>query len=246
MFFELHFWGFLLVVVQIRDQLMQSMRNSHPRVRIVIAHRLNSDLNSVFSLQATGCKFRYGSSFGVPSDPTFWVRWFSSLGKAYSRHATDSVNCQYSSVCFVMKYCPHSTVFRNPASIQTFINCGCGSFSTRSLCLCNKFSCARISIECVGVIVNKSAGAKCGSDCSATTSSCSWSTATALFTLIWEQFQSYLHRRSIVLIILHLLCFWAFLETMDLWLGKLGVRSLRIWSSSIQRLLSHSPPGLSL
>ena len=34
----------------------------------------------------------------------------------------------------------------------------------------------------------------------------------------------------------HLLWFWAFLETMDSWLGKLGVNFLRIWSWSMQRL----------
>ena len=39
-----------------------------------------------------------------------------------------------------------------------------------------------------------------------------------------------------VLIMFHLLCFWAFLGTMDSWLVKLGVRFLRIWSSSIRRL----------
>ena len=48
------------------------MRNSDPRVRIVFVHRLNSDLNSVFTLQTTGCNFRYGPNFGVPSDPTFF------------------------------------------------------------------------------------------------------------------------------------------------------------------------------
>ena len=58
---------------------------------------------------------------------------FSSLGKVYSRHVTGSANCKNSSVCFVMKYCPTSTVFRNPASVQIFINrSGCGSLSTRS------------------------------------------------------------------------------------------------------------------
>ena len=72
---------------------------------------------------------------------------FSSRGKVYSRHVTGSTNCKISSVCFVMKYCPTSTVFRNPASVQILINRSrCGSFSTRSLCYCNKFSCARISI----------------------------------------------------------------------------------------------------
>ena len=43
---------------------------------------------------------------------------FSSLGKVYARHVTGSVNCENSSVCFVMKYCQTSTVFRNPASVQ--------------------------------------------------------------------------------------------------------------------------------
>ena len=33
--FELHFWGFLLIVVQIRDQLVWAMRNSDPGVRIL-------------------------------------------------------------------------------------------------------------------------------------------------------------------------------------------------------------------
>ena len=42
----------------------------------------------------------------------------SSLGKVYSRHATDSENCENSSVSFVMKYCQTSTVVRIPASVQ--------------------------------------------------------------------------------------------------------------------------------
>ena len=46
---------------------------------------------------------------------------FSSLGKVYSRHATDSVNCVNSSVSFVMKYCATPTVVRNPASVQILI-----------------------------------------------------------------------------------------------------------------------------
>ena len=53
--FEQNFRGFLLVVVvllvvQIRDQLIQAMRNSDPRVRIVFVHRLNSDFHSIFTL----------------------------------------------------------------------------------------------------------------------------------------------------------------------------------------------------
>ena len=44
------------------------MRSSDPRVRIVFVHRHRSNLNSIFTLQATGCNFRYGPNFGVP----FW------------------------------------------------------------------------------------------------------------------------------------------------------------------------------
>ena len=52
------------------------MRDSDPRVRIVFVHRLNSDLNSVLTLQKTGCDFQHGPNFGVPSDPTFRFRCF--------------------------------------------------------------------------------------------------------------------------------------------------------------------------
>ena len=54
----------------------------------------------------------------LPRIQPFGSDEFSSLGKVYSRHATDSVNCENSSVSFVMKYCPTSTVVRNLASVQ--------------------------------------------------------------------------------------------------------------------------------
>ena len=81
---------------------------------------------------------------------------FSSLGKVYSRHATASVNCENSSVSFVTKYCPTSTVVRNPATVQNLITrfC-CDSLSTRSWYICNRSSCAGSSVEGVGVFVNK-------------------------------------------------------------------------------------------
>ena len=73
---------------------------------------------------------------------------FSSLGKVYSRHATDSVNCETSSVSSVMKYCPTSTVVRNPASVQILITrfC-CESLYIRSWNFCNRSSCAGSSVE---------------------------------------------------------------------------------------------------
>ena len=82
---------------------------------------------------------------------------FSSFGKVYSRQATASVNCENYAVCFV----------RNPASVQILITrfC-CESLSTRFWYFCTKSSCARISAEGLGVIINKFVGANNGSDCS--------------------------------------------------------------------------------
>ena len=138
---------------------------------------------------------------------------------------------------------PTSTVFKNPAWIQFLITrfC-CESLSTRSLYFCKKFSCARISIESLGVIFGKFAGANNGSDCSDSTGLPVL--ASQVLTQIWDcsvdtqlitencAKNSYnrLHRHRSEKIIFHLLCFWAFLETMDSWLDKLGVRFLWIWS----------------
>ena len=96
---------------------------------------------------------------------------FSSLGKMYSRQATDSVNCENSSVSLVMKYCPTSTFVGNPASAPNLITrfC-CDGLSTRSLYFCNRSSCAGSSVEGEGVFVNQLVGANNGSDCSAITS----------------------------------------------------------------------------
>ena len=119
----------------------------------------------MFTLWVAGCDFQYGPIFGVPSNPTFRVRYCSSLGKMYSRHATESVNCENCSVSLVMKYCPTSTVVRNPASVQILSTrfC-CDSLSTRSWYFCNRSSCAGSSVEGVGVFVNKLAGSNNGSD----------------------------------------------------------------------------------
>ena len=45
------------------------MRNSDPGVNIVSVHGPNSDLNSTFTMQITGCNFQYGPNFGVSLDP---------------------------------------------------------------------------------------------------------------------------------------------------------------------------------
>ena len=98
---------------------------------------------------------------------------FLSLGKVYSRQPTESVNCENSSVSFVMKYCPTSTVVRNPASVQNLITRSCcDNLSTRSWYLCYRSSsCARSSDKdvCVCVCVFITLGTNNGSDCPATT-----------------------------------------------------------------------------
>ena len=73
--FRLRLRGPLLVVVvlsvdQVCDQLVQSMRNSDPRVRMVFVYRFNCNFHSIFTLYVAGCDFQYGSNFGVPSNPT--------------------------------------------------------------------------------------------------------------------------------------------------------------------------------
>ena len=53
-FFKLHLRGFVLVVLvlvaQVRDQLVQAMRNSYPRVIIVLVYRFNCNFHSIFAL----------------------------------------------------------------------------------------------------------------------------------------------------------------------------------------------------
>ena len=98
-FFELDFWNFLCVVVQIRDHFISAVRDSDTRVIIVFVHRHDFILNS-------NCI---------------------------------SLNCENFEVFFVMKHCPISTTFRNPASIKNLLNLSCcDNFSIRSRYFCKR------------------------------------------------------------------------------------------------------------
>ena len=92
------------------------MRKSNPGVSIVSAQRQNSDLDSMFTVQITGCNFQYGPNFGVPWIQPSGFDAASHHGRVYSRQAT-VLNCVKYPVSFVMKYCPFSTTLRNPTSI---------------------------------------------------------------------------------------------------------------------------------
>ena len=145
------------------------MRNSDPRVRTVFVYRFNSNFLSTFTLQATGCNFQYGPILVFPLIQPFGSDESSPLGKVYSRQSTASLNCENSPVSFVMKYCPTSTVFRNPASVQNLISLFCcDNFSIRSQYLCNRNSlCAGSSFKSMFVLITL--GTNDGLDCPLTT-----------------------------------------------------------------------------
>ena len=85
----------------------------------------------------------------------------------YSRHAIDSVNCENSSVSFVMKYCPTSTVFRTYKSLSVDL-----VVEAFPLVLCASaidFLVRESQSKVLGVIINKFAGANNGSYCPANT-----------------------------------------------------------------------------
>ena len=137
---------------------------------IVFVHRLNSDLHSVFTLQATGCNFQYGPILLFPLIQPLDSDVSSFLGKVYSRQATESVNCENSSVTFVMKYCPISTAVRNPASVQNLLNLSCcDNFSIRYPYLCNRNSLCAGSSSFKGTFVLITLGTNEELDCLPTT-----------------------------------------------------------------------------
>ena len=99
--FELNFWGFLLVIVQIRDQFIRAMRDSDPRVKVVFVRRRGSDLNSVLTVQATGCNFQYGSNFGCSLESNLVVQLnFRLLAMCTHDLPTAFLNFENSSVSF--------------------------------------------------------------------------------------------------------------------------------------------------
>ena len=91
------------------------MRNSDPGVSIVFVHRHNSDLNSVLTVQVSGCNFQYGSNFGVSLGSQFMVQMnLRLLAECIHDKPLHGIS-ESSAVSFVMKYCPISAEESNPA-----------------------------------------------------------------------------------------------------------------------------------
>ena len=75
LFFRLIFRNFCVVVVRIHHKFIWSMRNSDPGVSVIFTQRPNSNLNSMFAMQATGRNFQYGSNFRFSLHPSSWLWW---------------------------------------------------------------------------------------------------------------------------------------------------------------------------
>ena len=115
------------------------MRNSDARVRNVFVHGYDSDPNSIFAMQATGCNFQYGPNFGVSLDPTFWVAMLLRLLAECTHDWPLHGIVRILAASLVMKYCPVSKTLRNPASMQNLLTLTvCENLSIRSSYRCNR------------------------------------------------------------------------------------------------------------
>ena len=104
------------------------MRNSDPLVRMVLVYETQFLISTPYlPCRQLVVSSNAGPLLVFPRIQPFGSDEFSSPGKVYSRQATESVNCEKSSVSFVMKYCPASTVVRNPASVRDLRLCSAGS-----------------------------------------------------------------------------------------------------------------------
>ena len=160
----------------------------------------------------------------------------SSLGKVYSRQATESVNCENSSVSFVMiaieilqyKICSICLV------VITFqLVLMCRIIIQKYVCLdhtwherwtrlsshTQRVPFCRDKIQILHTFLRLLRK----------------DSAELQKYLCEKQFQSFQSRRNSVSTIFHHLCFEALLWTMDSWLGRLGVRFLRMFTSFSQR-----------
>ena len=94
----------------------------------------------------------------------------SSLGSVHSRQAA-ARNCENPAASFVMKYCPTSTVVRNPASVQNLLHLSCcDNFSIRSQYCCNRRSLRARSSQSKGTSVLITLGTSEELDCPPVTS----------------------------------------------------------------------------
>ena len=107
------------------------------------------------------------TQFGCSLESNLSDQMISFFGKVYQRQATDSVNCENSSLSFVMKYGPTLSIVKNPASVRNLITQFCeNSLSTRSgYFFAWSSSYAGSPVQDEGVFINELFGRNNGSDC---------------------------------------------------------------------------------
>ena len=176
--FRLRLRGILLVVVvllvdQVCDQLVQSMKNSDPLMRIVFVYRffflfpLHIYLARRWLWLLTRAQFWFSLESNLSCEMIF-IFW-----QMNSRQATDSVNCK--NIFSVFEILSDSNCCQE-SCITTHFNHTIllwESLSARSLYFYNRSSCARSSVEGVGVFITNN-----GSD---------WLSMTSFPDLAWSE-----------------------------------------------------------
>ena len=129
------------------------MRNSDPRVSMVRVQKPNSDLNSILTVQVTGCNFLYGPNLCVPLDRSFrlWCFFFSWKSVLSTNHCI----CELWEICSV--FCHEVLSNFNSEILHPHKICwnlsGCDSFSVRSPYSCKRRSLRAKSSKSRGTLV---------------------------------------------------------------------------------------------
>ena len=128
-----------IVVIWIDHIFDCSIRNSDPRLRIILTHRPDSNFNSIFEVFLTGRDFQYKSNSHISLNPSFWLwSWIVSWKSVF----TTSHWTKLSKITSVLghEYCPTSTTRINPASLQILLTL----FSGESDSTCWTYCCKMI------------------------------------------------------------------------------------------------------
>ena len=140
------------------EVLTQTPKNAVflPKVLIQTKKGPNHTLEKVLTnetpgiyLQVTFCDFQHGPNYSVSLESNLLVQMtFHILAKCTHDKPLHLQIVRNSSMSFIMRNCPRSTVVKNPASVQNQItrHC-CENLSTRSWYFCNRSSCARSSVQ---------------------------------------------------------------------------------------------------
>ena len=127
--FELHLRGVLLVVVLSFSLLLLKSVTNLFKPWEILTHEWELSLLKDSILISSPYIYLVGNWLWLPIRAQFWCSLesnllgqmiFHLLAKCTHDKTTGSVNCDNSSVSFVMKYCPTSTVVKNPASVKKF------------------------------------------------------------------------------------------------------------------------------